>query len=1353
MDERPTTLNVVNVGSIFRFTVTKPDQILNPKMEQWGVEVQPTLITGLCQEMLQCLRDSSAKSLNESARREIIDLGNTLYRQLLLPRTEGDLLRTIAEGAVIPLLISGDSEMVNIPWELLHDGQDFLGVHYPVGRQLLSRPGTPVAAPWSGGEMRCLLIADPLGDLEDARREAQTLQKWLTDRKITCHLLMGAEAKSTSVLVKLTRGNYHFIHYSGHVALDEKSRQKHYNLILHDGHLSSVEIGKALGQNSPVVVLNGCDTASVDGLADAFINGGAQLVVGSLYEVPDAGAGQWAERFYEGLLRGLPAGESLRLARQSLWTEGRFPLAGLAFVMYGNPCLQLFTPQSRTIDTMPVPSVRASLLDRILESLSLQRQDFDNACLNVLESSLKYAGDIGNVSSVHLFTAMLEGPDSRLRDYLLKKEIDPADIRKGFEKTLRVMGMMRQMVASDDDKNDDVEPSDSVIQVLKNAKERARQAKRGQASFEDLLIAFSSQRTSVSHILKDLNVDLRDLVRSLEPDSPRPTRVRPVEPSPEAAPTPPLPPESELPLKTRGIKRSTPAPAPSKVLPTKRARTATRYTEVEFPAEAAQGTWHTLRVSILAAQRSPENKPLPVEMPANGGSAQVSVCVSAPGFEAESNSPLQGHIEVVPDQDSEVLEFRLRAKNLGNQAIRVDFLQDGRYIGTVTLPVDVVAEARATKGSAQSVGQPVFEQTGAPPDLTILIAHQPLPGGRVQLRFTLHSHLPQVGVYHRDVGEVTLHRAPDQWFEEVLNQIDLAYRGGSGAERKLRRLGNTLWDQLTPEAFKSLYWRTRDHIQTIQIVTDDPWILWEMLRPYRETDEGSEEDKFLCERFALTRWLRGAPPMPQIRLHESRVLGASPSESPLPAALEEIQFVGTTLAGAGIHAIALEPRKEQLLDQLEHGGFDHLHIASHGGVSPAGGDLGAILLADGELSPLEISGQTLRFGRDHPLVFVNACQSGQLGASLTRLGGWAERFLSAGCSAFVGALFPVTDESALRFSQVFYTELCGGKSVAESCRGARAAIRDSGDPTWIAYALYADPHAKAVIEPVEAAEGDSPQGEKLTLSSAAERAVQHGAQRAVQIGLNHLDSTLFFEGLLTLPEGAVAVACNRLGVPLDKLLGVFQEVNDKGHPPAAPLQPPAPGEPIRIRRTQSVHEIFKLGEDLALAAQDREVSDQHLLEGFVLHRENTAIRVLVEVGLQPELLLSRAFEPNGALDQDRFSEHALSILNEALDHAQYSRNIGSPQIAAALANAPGKLLQQTFRQRKIDLKAYLKERAPRIKVFEDRPVPQAVAVSTCSPNARRILNLAELLARIERTEVSEAELVRAYILCQEQEGK
>jgi len=174
---------------------------------------------------------------------------------------------------------------------------------------------------------------------------------------------------------------------------------------------------------------------------------------------------------------------------------------------------------------------------------------------------------------------------------------------------------------------------------------------------------------------------------------------------------------------------------------------------------------------------------------------------------------------------------------------------------------------------------------------------------------------------------------------------------------------------------------------------------------------------------------------------------------------------------------------------------------------------------------------------------------------------------------------------------------------------------------------------------------------------------------------------------------------------------------------------------------------------LALAAQDREVSDQHLLEGFLLHRENTAIRVLVEVGLQPELLLSRAFEPNGALDQDRFSEHALSILNEALDHAQYSRNIGSPQIAAALANAPGKLLQQTFRQRKIDLKAYLKERAPRIKVFEDRPVPQAVAVSTCSPNARRILNLAELLARIERTEVSEAELVRAYILCQEQEGK
>jgi CHAT domain-containing protein len=79
--------------------------------------------------------------------------------------------------------------------------------------------------------------------------------------------------------------------------------------------------------------------------------------------------------------------------------------------------------------------------------------------------------------------------------------------------------------------------------------------------------------------------------------------------------------------------------------------------------------------------------------------------------------------------------------------------------------------------------------------------------------------------------------------------------------------------------------------------------------------------------------------------------------------------------------------------------------------------------------------------------------------TLTGIGGWAGRFLRAGASGFIGAYWSVYDRPAFDFAQAFYGHLFKGVPIGRSIREARLAARGSGDPTWLAYTVFADPLA------------------------------------------------------------------------------------------------------------------------------------------------------------------------------------------------------------------------------------------------------------------------------------------------------
>jgi hypothetical protein len=75
----------------------------------------------------------------------------------------------------------------------------------------------------------------------------------------------------------------------------------------------------------------------------------------------------------------------------------------------------------------------------------------------------------------------------------------------------------------------------------------------------------------------------------------------------------------------------------------------------------------------------------------------------------------------------------------------------------------------------------------------------------------------------------------------------------------LRALGEELYRDLFPPQLRRAYRDlSRSPVRSVQITSDEPWIPWELLRPYDDDDPHHIiDDDFLCARFELTRWLAG----------------------------------------------------------------------------------------------------------------------------------------------------------------------------------------------------------------------------------------------------------------------------------------------------------------------------------------------------------------------------------------------------------------------------------------------------------------------------------------------------------------
>lgn len=341
-----------------------------------------------------------------------------LMHDLLLPPPIQSFLGELTPHT--PLIISTNDPL--LPWELVHDGTEFLALKCPLGRRFLSSERVRRNPPKSHAGKNFLLIADPTGNLSQASAEIEALMDLLDalPEWSNYEVLARRGATKSEVLSRLSAGHWDLIHYSGHVVLDESRSQANGLLLANDEVLIAEEIRRTV-RGQPLIFLNGCSsvkgkanargepgdheefvpymTLPVRGLASAFLLGGALGFIGTLWPVYDEAAYRFAVHFYRSALRGEPVGQALRQAREIIRGEHPTDPIWASFVLYGDPTLLIAEVAGQ--DRRLVTSLYARLggLTELFRRLNLEEAaSIQDAGLKLLAQEIAACG--GQVHSL-----------------------------------------------------------------------------------------------------------------------------------------------------------------------------------------------------------------------------------------------------------------------------------------------------------------------------------------------------------------------------------------------------------------------------------------------------------------------------------------------------------------------------------------------------------------------------------------------------------------------------------------------------------------------------------------------------------------------------------------------------------------------------------------------------------------------------------------------------------------------------------------------------------------------------------------------------------------------------------------
>jgi hypothetical protein len=523
-----------------------------------------------------------------------------------------------------------------------------------------------------------------------------------------------------------------------------------------------------------------------------------------------------------------------------------------------------------------------------------------------------------------------------------------------------------------------------------------------------------------------------------------------------------------------------------------------RYASVQAPAMVLPQQIFALTVTLKqqAPPEAPNAPPLHAKLTRDAagetGAPPVSVIIYATAFEVIG--PARADLPVVEHADSPPASFQLRSRPgvTGEQQISITFLQATAILGRVVAKVKVGGTAPIVTYEVPIAGTDGEQGTGGDtvaPDVLLHI-DRIVQDGRDHLHFQYSW--PQNGeLDYAEGGTIELNNV-ESWAQAQYANLSARARlpapegaaqeappgDGSGqgaltaAVRALEEIGENLYDMLFPPLLKDFYNRCAPQARTILIYSTEPWIPWEIIKPYGGGLADHDCD-FLCARFQVARWLTltNTRPNPLHRQVTMRTLCPVVPPSNLPAAQLESGYL-TSLPARWPPLTLYNPlphSADEVRAVMASGRVNLFHIATHGNFQVSDPTNAAIQIGTSQLTPASLTGNPLAngFAAEQPLVFINACHSGRQGLALSGLGGWVARVVQLGASGFIGTNWEVQDDLAAQFAIRFYDYLRMGSTFGAACRLARQEIRQAnpGNSTWLAYVLYAHPLGTLQVPP------------------------------------------------------------------------------------------------------------------------------------------------------------------------------------------------------------------------------------------------------------------------------------------------
>lgn len=400
----------------------------------------------------------------------------------------------------------------------------------------------------------------------------------------------------------------------------------------------------------------------------------------------------------------------------------------------------------------------------------------------------------------------------------------------------------------------------------------------------------------------------------------------------------------------------------------------------------------------------------------------------------------------------------------------------GRTLGYAERSVRVAAD-RSQAGS-DSATRPSRTSTVASPigptnDLEITVAHHvDDPAGT--LRWALTS--PHSGVRLPDEAiKSEIGDAREQFLGALVTVVDSQAHEPDIAPTVLGFAGaiadampEPVWDALYAVAASTI---ADGRLPRVLLLSDEPYVPWELaLTEPRLADvdpEGRELPPLLGAQAVIGRWVlprRGQPTTPPahgLTVAQMVVVGG---RYPRTMRLKEAEREAKDLVAAHPGATKVDATLEAVTRCLKGSPTaDALHFALHGRFAPNAPMMDGLVMTDRKLlRPVSVAGHRFaRHGGRRPLVFLNACQTGNGTALLSTYSGLGAAFLRAGATGVVAPLWSVNDGRARVLAGEFYRDvLTDGVPPAEAIRRQRASFdveSQTPDTTGLAYQYFGHP--------------------------------------------------------------------------------------------------------------------------------------------------------------------------------------------------------------------------------------------------------------------------------------------------------